>query len=52
MLLQHWGATPQEISEPLAGDDLVPEARLVATRSIDLDAPPENVFAFSPNGRT
>ena len=46
MLLQHWGATATEIGEPLAGDELVPDARLRATRSIDLDAPPEAVFPW------
>jgi hypothetical protein len=46
MLLQHWGASPPEIDGPVAGDDLVPDARLVATRSIDLAAPPDEVFPW------
>ena len=46
MALKNWGATPEEISGPVAGDDLCPDARLVATRSIDLAAPPEEVFPW------
>lgn len=46
MFLQHWGATDDEIAGPMAGDELVPDARLVATRSIDLDAPPAEAFPW------
>lgn len=46
MLLQHWGATPDEVAGAVAGDHLVPDARLVATRSITLDAPPAEVFPW------
>lgn len=46
MFLQHWGATPGEIAGPLAGDHLVPDARLVATRSITLGVPPTEVFPW------
>ena len=46
MLWQFWGATPEEFNSPLAGDDIVPNATLVATRSITLAAPPETVFAW------
>ena len=28
---QHWGATNEEITKPLAGDDLIPAARLDST---------------------
>lgn len=46
MILQHWGATPAEIAGPVVGDHLCPEARLVATRSITLAAPPHEVFPW------
>ena len=46
MILEHWGATGDEISGPMPGDDLVPDATLVATRSITLDAPPAQVFPW------
>jgi hypothetical protein len=46
MILQHWGARAEEISDDVAGDSLCPDARLVATRCISIDAAPEVVFAF------
>jgi hypothetical protein len=46
MLLQNWGATAAEIAGPVVGDDLVAGARLVATRAVDLAAPPEDVFPW------
>ena len=46
MFLQHWGATPDEIHGEVVGDDLVPDARLVATRAITLAAPPGSVFPW------
>lgn len=46
MILQHWGATPAEIKGPVVGDHLCPDARLVATRSITIGAPPESVFPW------
>ena len=46
MILEHWGATGDEISGSMPGDDLVPDATLIATRSITLDAPPEHVFPW------
>ena len=46
MYLQHWGATHAEVASPMVGDDLVPEARLVATRAIDLAAPPRLVWPW------
>lgn len=42
----HWGATPDEVVAPMVGDDLCPDARLVATRSITIAAPPEEVFPW------
>jgi len=46
MLFQYWGATSEEIAGPVVGDHLVPDARLVATRAIDVDAPPEAVYPW------
>lgn len=37
------GATPQERTGVLPGDDLVPHATTVATRAISIDAPAEAV---------
>ena len=46
VILEHWGATADEIAGPMPGDDIVRDARIVATRSITLAAPPEVVFAW------
>lgn len=46
MFLQHWGSNAQEIDGSVVGDDLCPDARLIATRSISIAAPPEMVFGF------
>lgn len=46
MLFQDWGATPDEIDGPVVGDDLCPQARVVATRSITLAASPDDVFPW------
>jgi hypothetical protein len=46
MTLRNWGATPDEIASSMPGDDLCPEATLVATRAITLKAPPEQVFPW------
>jgi hypothetical protein len=46
MFLDAWGATGAEITGPVAGDHLLPDARLVATRSIDLEAEPSEVFPW------
>ncbi|MFM8528324.1 MAG: hypothetical protein ACKOD2_01365 [Ilumatobacteraceae bacterium] len=46
MILQHWGATEDEIEGPVVGDDLCPQARVVATRAITLAVPPEEVFPW------
>jgi hypothetical protein len=34
-----WGATAPEAAAPLPGDELMPDAGLVATRAIDIEAP-------------
>lgn len=46
MFLDAWGATTDEIDGTVAGDDLLPDARMVATRSIDLAAPPAEAFPW------
>ena len=46
MFLERWGATDDEVEGPLAGDGLVPDARMIATRSIDVAAPPADVFPW------
>jgi hypothetical protein len=40
-----WGAPAEEAARPLAGDDLLAAADIVATRAIGIDAPP---FAIWP----
>ena len=37
---------PDEVTRPMVGDDVCPDARLVATRAITLDAPPSEVFPW------
>lgn len=41
-----WGATPEEAARRLPGDELVPDADLVATRAITIDAAPEWVWPW------
>ncbi len=41
-----WGATPDEASAPLRGDDLLPDADLVTTRAITIGAPPERIWPW------
>jgi hypothetical protein len=36
---QHWGATDQEITKPLPGDDLIAECKLGSTHAITIHAP-------------
>ena len=46
MILETWGATHEEISSAVVGDDLCPNARIVATRCITIAAPPDAVFPW------
>ena len=46
MIFQYWGATPQEIQSSVIGDDLCHDATLIATRSITISAPPQDVFPW------
>jgi hypothetical protein len=41
-----WGATPDEVSRPLPGDDLVTRPTFNATRAISIDAPPEQIWPW------
>lgn len=41
-----WGATVEEIDATLPGDDLLPEADMVSTRAITIDAPPDRVWPW------
>jgi hypothetical protein len=41
-----WGATDEELREPLPGDMIVSQASLNATRAITIDAPPERVWPW------
>lgn len=41
-----WGATTHEVAEELPGDALVPEADVVATRAVDVAAPPSDVWPW------
>jgi hypothetical protein len=44
--LSHWGATDEEASTPLPGDDLVPDASYVTTRAVTVRAPAEVVWPW------
>jgi hypothetical protein len=46
MILEHWGATREEIASEVVGDGLCPNARIVATRCITIAAPPAQVFPW------
>lgn len=41
-----WGATAEEARRPLPGDGLLPDADLVATRAIAIEAPPAEVWPW------
>jgi hypothetical protein len=43
---RHWGATDQEITRPLPGDDLLPAAKLQSTHAITIAAPAEQVWLW------
>ncbi len=43
---QNWGATPEEISQSLPGDNLVPSPKLMSTRAIDINAPAQQVWPW------
>jgi hypothetical protein len=41
-----WGATPDEVTRPLPGDDLVARPTFNATRAITIAAAPEEIWAW------
>jgi hypothetical protein len=41
-----WGATTDEASEPLPGDDRTPNPRVQSTRAVTIEAPPEQVWPW------
>ncbi len=41
-----WGATDQEMVDPLAGDDLIPNADMIATRAITIHAAADHVWPW------
>jgi hypothetical protein len=43
---QHWGATDQEITQPLPGDDLIPAPKLGSTHAITIHAPADQVWPW------
>ena len=42
----HWGATAQEASGEVAGDELMPHPDIVATRVVEIDAPPSAIWPW------
>lgn len=46
MIFENWGATDDEIQGPVVGDHICPDARIIATRSITIGAPPDEVFPW------
>jgi hypothetical protein len=43
---QHWGASDQEITTPLPGDDLIAESKLGSTHAITIHAPADQVWPW------
>jgi hypothetical protein len=43
---KHWGASEEEASKQLPGDELVPKPHLESTRAVTIDAPPEAVWPW------
>jgi hypothetical protein len=41
-----WGATASEVARPLPGDDLLEAPDVVATRAIEIDAPPSAIWPW------
>jgi hypothetical protein len=41
-----WGASDDEVARKLPGDELLPDAALVTTRAITIDAPPEAIWPW------
>jgi hypothetical protein len=45
-LMDRWGASPQEISASLPGDELVPSPNIGYTRGISIEASPEQIYPW------
>ena len=41
-----WGASSDEVARKLPGDELLPDAGLVTTRAITIDAPPDAIWPW------
>jgi len=41
-----WGIDPADVTKELPGDELVPEAEAIDTRSLDIAAPPKDVWPW------
>jgi hypothetical protein len=41
-----WGATAEEVSGKLPGDELLPDADIVSTRAVTIDAPPGAIWPW------
>jgi len=41
-----WGATDEEVARAMAGDELLENPHLNATRAVEIDAPPEEVWPW------
>jgi len=41
-----WGATRDEVSAAMPGDELLPRAQFIATRAITIEAAPEHVWPW------
>ena len=46
MILETWGATPAEVAGAVVGDELLPDARVTATRCITIAAAADDVFPW------
>ena len=42
----HWGATAEEASSEVAGDELMPEPDIVSTRVVEIGAPPSAIWPW------
>jgi hypothetical protein len=41
-----WGASPEEVSREMPGDELIPDPDTLATRAITIDAPPSVIWPW------
>jgi hypothetical protein len=41
-----WGASPQEVSRSMVGDEVTPRPTFNATRAVTVDAPPEDIWPW------